>query len=265
MFATFMKRIGGLLAMLIGLVGIALSGYTAYHAWRTAELLRRDIPQSVRQFEGLLSNVHRQGMIAVDTVESARERLTGVRATVDELPRSGQPAGTRTLLNSVSSDIIDSLARAEDFVRLMQSNLEGASGALLFLESIPFLGPSLTKGKTGDNDLRRLAASLTEISGTLKQATEILSELRTRRTVDAMQVARLQSALSQIDQHLLQLQSALHEFSLSIDAATKGLDRIERQSDRRIQRAALFVGAMLVCFAFSQLHLFVAGCRLVKK
>ena len=267
MFLSAVRRVGGTTMAAVGVVGVALSVYLVGQIGWTAYRIANQTPAVVRQLERVVDSLQQRSLEASDVVQATRDRLQSVRDTVAGLPTEGRNAPSPAVLATVNVEIVASLERAEDFVRSMQTNLESARGALLLLESIPFLGASFSKpvDGTGQSNLKTLASGLAEISTALSQGAGLLAEIRLGRGIEPAQIARLQEALEQVDVQLLQIHAEIDRFSEAISDIDHRLDKAEAQIQQRVRLAAGMSIALLVCFGFGQLNLILQGLRLLRR
>ena len=253
-----LQRTVSLLMALVGVFGVAFSGYAVRQIWSTADRMGREIPAAIGQLESVGRSVHRQGEKAVDVLQTTRGRLSTIQDTVEGLPRSREDRQVTTVLNRLDAEVVEHIERAEEFVRSMRSSLEGASRAVLLLESIPFLGPRVSSpSAASEENLTSLAGSLSEVSGGLGQLTRILAEIRTSRRVDPSNLAQLTSILEEVDEQLGRIQADIEVLSTETNAVVLSLAGARRRSERWIQRTAALCTLFFVCFGCSQLHLLV--------
>jgi ABC-type transporter Mla subunit MlaD len=218
------------------------------------------MPDAISQLETVVVTLDRQGKTAVDALQGARNRLGSIYVTVAELSRDSKDRRTPPLLSAFDAE----LERTEGFVRSLQTSLHGTSGALLLLESIPFLGPRLSAPTAQDSNLKNLASNLTAMSNVLEQVARILAEIRAERSVDSSQVAVLKNALDRVDVQLEQIQSEIQGFSAEMGTVAVKLSEAKRGSPHWIKQAAVFGVLLFICFGFSQISLLQQGLRLFR-
>ena len=248
------KRILGAAAVVVAVLGVIFSVYAVIGVWSTADWLRSETPALLGRVETVAVSVHHQGEMAVGLLTTTRDRLDLIQDTVEELSEDVPDGKIASILSKLDKDVAKGLEESDDFIRSMQDGLRSVGGALLMVESIPLLGATLSHPAVPDeSSLKDLASTLTEISDMLDQVRNILSELRTKKTVDRRQVSRLQAALRQIDNRLGQVQSNIEDFSTAMQTAAAGLSETKRKSPQWIHRAAISVTVFFVCFSFSQI------------
>lgn len=253
----------GLIVVIVGVAGVGLSAYLAYHALATADRLREEAPEVFEHLENVAVAVQGHGETAAGALRVTRERLSSIDDVIDELSHETEDGKVRSVLELVDTDIWERLRGVESFVRLLQSNLQSMSGTILLLESLFFIKPRQTEG-TENSELRQMASSLTEVSEALDQVTFTLADVRSRQVLSPRQLAVLQSAMSEIDRHLAQAQTDIEQLADQLKQLAKQLTRAKRQSRPWIATACTLVLIFSVCFAFSQGALALRGWRSVR-
>lgn len=255
------KRIAAGVIVIVGTAGVAFTVYAIANTWSTADRMAREVPEAFAELERAVASVHRRGEMAISLLQTTRDQLGSIVVMVDELSHNREDRPFTSVLDRLDTEILERLERAEEFVRSMQSTLESAGGALLLLESMPFLGARVSPSQaTSQGDVKSLASNLTEVSKGLEQATRILSEIRTSGTVDPARVAQIQVVLNQVDAYLNRIQSDIEDLSGQANVLAIRLADIVNNSGRWIGKAAALCTLFFVCFGFSQLHLLIHAC-----
>jgi chromosome segregation ATPase len=258
--ARIVKCMLGASTVLVGILGVVFSVFAIVEGWRTAVQFRREMPKAIDQLEAVVVSVHRQGEMAVDALQRARNGLGSIHVTVEELAKDGKNGQHSSILPTLDAE----LERMEEFVRSVQASLHGASNTLLMLESIPFLRPRQSASAEEDTHLKNLAVSLTAISDRLEQVATIVAEIRSERRVQPRQVAHLKNALGRVDNQLAQFQGDVEKFSTEVNTLAVRLSETKESSPTWIRQAAVLGALFFICFGFSQVVMLLHGWRVVR-
>jgi chromosome segregation ATPase len=261
----FIKRVGGLAALAIGLTGAVLSVLAVNQAWVTAERLSREIPEMIGHLEAITNSTSQQGEATVALLGTARERIQSINATLEELSdTAGDKPVNTTILDTLEEDLGQRLETAEQFVASIQNSMRSMSSALLLLESIPFFAPRVPRGETPrESQLGAVAINLVETADLLDQVTRNIARVRAGQSIPPRQLAQLQGTIEQIDHRLQSTQSEIQHFSLRVELTGNKLSKWKEDALQWIDRSVAIASLFLVCFGCSQISLLLHGWQLL--
>jgi uncharacterized phage infection (PIP) family protein YhgE len=156
------------------------------------------------------------------------------------------------------------MENVEHFSLSMQNSMRSMSNALLILDSLHFLNVPPASQNQRPNQWKDFAGSLSQSADLLEEASRSVARLRSGKDVDSQQMAQLANVLTQIDEHLLQVQENIQQFSNAVEQTDKTLTEMKEIAPGWIQRVAIIVTVFFTCFGFSQISLILHGWQLLK-
>jgi hypothetical protein len=259
----FLWRLGGLTALVAGLAGVAFSVWAGMEVWTTAGRLRRDIPTTVGQIEGIVRSVEEQAETSADLLRSARGQLRSVGESVDRLTQPDQTQAAATLLDRLNEDITRQLDAASEFIVSLQGSVRGLGGALALADALPFFAPRTDPDIGQASQLRTVAQSLNETADLLEQVRITLNRLRDGQGVPPQQVALLHDSLGRVGRELTLAEREVRRFGGRVGWTGDALARWKQSAPRQINTTANAVTVFLVCFGMSQISLLLHGLALL--
>lgn len=252
------KQATAVIAIAIGALGTVLSVQVCRYSWSTAESVNRATEETCSQLEAVVGSVHEQSVAAVSIVSVASDRVQSVRASVGSLAGEDEQNGQvpSSYLKELDEEVLRRLAAAEEFVVTMQETLRNTGSALMVLDSLPLFSRKLMpQVESRETQLQTLAASLTELSDLLEQATRVLTEIRTDSSVDPKQLAQIEKAFARVEQKLTELEGEATEFSERLGEFQSRISDLRISIPQRVERFTMLATIFFVCFACSQLGL----------
>lgn len=257
------KRLAGLLVVVVGLAGLSLCGLAVARTWTTGQQLRRQSPQVLEQLVELVRSIQLQAETASSLLTSARGRVMLAQTLVEDLaPATDRRRLAPSTLDTLDHDIVRRLEDAENFVQSLEATMRSMSSAVLLLDSMPFL--SLRRSTPeADINLRLMADNLAETATRLQQVAETLAQIRSREAISPRQLTQVRDALHYVDGNLVEVQAAIDQFVQAVEQATERTADVQARAPRWITTTMVLAMAFFVCFGFSQVHLVVWGGKLV--
>jgi len=257
------RRLGGILAGLVGLAGIAFAILAIYETWLTVKRLEAEVPNAFQQVETIVQSVHQQGQTTNALLSTTRQHLTAIRVPIQELASRNQTLSNADILATLDESILRRMENVEHFSLSMQNSMRSMSNALLILDSLHFLSAGEPKTQR-PNQWKDLAASLSESADLLEEASRSVARLRSGKDVDSQQMAQLADVLRQIDEHVELVQENIRQFSSAVEHTDQTLNTVKETAPAWIQRVAIVLTVFFTCFGFSQISLILHGWQLLK-
>lgn len=261
----FLWRLGGLVALVAGMAGVAFSVWAGVEVWTTAERLRRDIPTTVGQIEGIVRSVEEQAETSADLLRSARGQLKAVGESVDRLTSPDQTEAAASLLDRLNEDITKQLDAAGEFIVSLQNSMRGLGSALALADALPFFAPRTDPEVGQASQLRLVAQSLNETADLLEQVRLTLGRLRDGHGVPPQQLALLHDSLGRVNRELALAEREVRRFGGRVEWTGDALTRWKLSAPRQIDTTATAATVFLVCFGTSQISLLLHGLALLTR
>ena len=263
---SFIRRIAGMGALGLGLMGVLLSAHLINQIQKTALRLEREVPQNLSDVEQIARSIRQQGEATRVLLQTARQRVEYLGNTIDNLSqRLNQRSSTTATLNSLDEDIGVQLDNAREFVLSMQQSMRNLGGTLHLFDSMSFISPSGDSESRQDNPLRSVAANLMQTADLLDQVTAAISRLQTGQAVAPDQLNRIQVTLDQVDQELILILNEVATFSEQVRDTETKIITLKEKSPAWVQHTAQAAVLFLVCFGGSQLALLLHGVHLLRR
>ncbi len=260
----------GVLAMLIGMLGIALSVFIIIQTRQTSQRMQREIPQSLEHVEQIAQSVRQQGETTQKVLETTRDRVNFLGETIESLStRLSQRDAKASLLTSIDDDIDKQLDNAKQFVFSMQNSMRNMGSTLMLFDSMSIFGPQRFAGAAenatlnAENPLRAVATGLTQTADLLDQVTDAISKLQNGETITPPQLVVIQQTLRQVDGELVKIKSEVKHFSEEVGQTEDKITKVKEDSPRWIRSSANVIMLFMFCFGCSQLMLSGYGIGLI--
>jgi uncharacterized phage infection (PIP) family protein YhgE len=258
------RRLGGIVAALVGLAGVAFAIIAVYETWGTVKRLKVEVPNAFNQLDAVVQSVHQQGQATTTLLDTTRQHLAALRTPIQQLANRNQRLTNADILATLDETILSRMESVEHFSLSIQSSMRSMSNALLILDSLPFLGAVSPSRNPRPNQWRDLAASLSETADLLEEASRSVARLRSGQNVAPQQMDQLASVLKQIDDHLQVVQENVRQFSNAVEQTDQTLTTVKEAAPVWIQRIAITVTVFFTCFGFSQISVILHGWQLLK-
>ena len=262
-FMSVVKAFVGLVAVCVGAVGIALSGFAIQYLWIGVQEFERQFPPVLDQVHATLDSLQEQGEATGNLLQGMRDHVGFISDAAEELANLSEtrPAQS-TLLENLEHDIHRRLEHTEEFVVSMQETLRTLGGALGLLDSIPFFTPRMSpESPHREPPLRAVSRALEEAADQLEQLSGIIARIRIEETLGPRQLAQVREILARVDSELQEVQGEIGRLAERVEGTRGQLAPLREQVPRWVQQAGLVLSVFFVCFGFSQFALVVWGLR----
>lgn len=254
----------------VGAVGVALSVFLVFQLRQTATRLEREIPQNLEHVEQITRSVRYQGEAATKMLETTRERVTFLGASIEQLSKklSNRDTASSVLL-VIDEDIDNQLDNAKQFVLSMQISMRNLGSTLLLFDSMSIFGMkgfgSSDRGASDapESPVRNVAAGLTHTADLLDQVTHAITKLQSGQSINPIQLNQIHTTLQSVDLELERIKFEIHQFSAVVGETESKFAKLRRSSPAGIRYLSNILSLFLFCFGFAQLMLGVYGLQLI--
>ncbi len=265
---TNLKLLGGMAAVLVGAVGVALSCSLMLQIRQTSSRLEREIPQSLAHVEQIAQSVREQGEATTKVLQTTRERVGFLGESIARLSdKLSDKDSASSLLMVIDEDIDSQLNNAKQFVLSMQNSMRNMGSTLMLFDSMSLFGhegfsrSSQTDPARHPNPLRSVALGLTQTADLLDQVTHAINRLQSGESITPIQLSQIQFTLNQVDLELLRIKSEVNKFSEEVGQTETKFTHLKDRSPVWVRYVSNTISLFLFCFGFAQLMVCVYGLR----
>jgi len=261
-----LRRFGGIVLLLLGVVGIVVCGVAIYHTG--------SVKTQFRHFVGQVSDTTQNALGAIVTrLDQIDASLARVRADLKSVVSNAEALRTETNGGETPTDRIaftlghgvkEKLANAQQLVDSAE-NTAGAVGRLMTL--LDAEGPD--SGKTDEREVS-LMKRIEGASGTLRRLPGMLERAR-QTALDLQNHPNSKQAFEKftvevggMDGDLGEVQALIAEFKETIQEGENRLLHYQEQTIRWIRLGAILIPLLLVWLGAGQAALIILGGRLLK-
>lgn len=261
-----LQMTGGVLATVVGTVGVVLSLFIGVQIRQSTETLNREIPQSLGHAVEIAQSVRQQGEATSKILQTTRERVVYLGGTIEQLSQKlGRRDKETSVVLAIDEDIDRQLDNAKQFVHSMQNSMRNLGSTLLLFDSVSIFGSQSLdriRGKAveqEDNPLRHVAVGLRETADLLDQVTHAIVKLQSGQSISPQQLINIQTTLERVDRELVKIKTEVNNFSEEVAVTEFKFKKLQQDTPALVQYVSNLITLFLVCFGSSQLMLAFFG------
>ena len=260
------KQCFGTLTTIVGVAGVLLSILGIIALWRAATVFTNQAVATADLAIAINTNADRTVHRANDVVGRMQENLIAV-STPQSRPDGSQPTAAETpLARTLDDRFVRILSETRNLLLSVQSGANVLNQAVGLFDSLS--SPARMFGKRSskkeDSDLADLSRSTEEALVLIQQVIDNVENAKSTG-LTKQQALELQQAIDQLASRLEIGRTQLSAVSESLEDARV---RIQEKRDRLpfwTNLVAAFLTALLICFAFTQVHLVEYGRTIVAR
>jgi chromosome segregation ATPase len=251
---TFFRRVIGLFALVLGLVGVIVCGAGAYGVWQVQSRLNR---ANDKVFDGV-----DRGLESVqERIPAVRQRVQQAKITTDEVHAALRVWTTKQVQNQVRERIVAKLeidTRAEQLaghLHAVDLRLDASTMAVRdvrrLLELSQSLGADVDPASTDD-----VLELLTQLRGSLKEAEQTVDEVRRFTSPDSEspedRLARVVKLLARVVATFADVESRLDRCAARLSELRENARQLHEKTTLRIWQGSLVCYGLLAWMAAAQ-------------
>ena len=261
-----LRRFAGTLLMAAGAAGLVLSLIAISGVHQASTSVSRhttDILDSTKEGVAFVKHGTTKTQFLLG---EARERTHALDATlVDITKKVKNSPSEKALLDSLDSNLVKQLARAQSTLATLRTTLEGFHNMLVLFNSLEgFSKSTSTKGKDDLDESQNLSRSLTEASENLDQISRFLDEALTDREVTLKRLSEVVVWVEQIQGRLADAEQRVDAFRMRLTVTEERIISSQKTIPVWIENGSVFAMLLLGCFAFTQIGLLLQGQSLLR-
>ena len=262
------KRLFGLVALLLGAVGLAASLGAIAGTWIVRDRIQTEFPEVLTSVDSSLSLVD-------ENLKQAKPAIAKARASVKTFKTSAETLKSKieqqphevdlTALNVLDTEVTDRFESAQDVVETNEATATTVANTLGLVDDVPYLeldeyGPD---GALLTN-LRAAGDRLSEIGDLLKESKKLVAALRKDPMVTADRLNAVIEISTRIDQKLAEADELVVKFDETTAKASADVSKLKSNLPKWLEWSAIAATVLFGWLALAQFSLMIVGRHLLR-